>query len=414
MKASYYEFQSEDVASGMPGYIVPLSVCFSPNGKQLTYLFPDQTGKRTIFALELSDTSATPSKLFDTSSQGKESLTLEEQLRRERMRLFTEGISSYEWCSAADKQCILIPLGGKLFLYDETVQEVSERCQMIYDGAVGAPLDPHLSPDGRSVAFVIKNNLYVHHFGQGNSQPQQLTMDGSDEGISYAVADFIAQEEMSRYRGFWWSPDSKKITLTVNDESHIPKYEILHQGKEDPTHAEHHRYPFAGKENPKVKLAVLDVPASTGTSAPVLSWMDLIDNTDSRFQCNSINSNIEYYVCRVGWWPDGTIMAQVENRAQTVLQLLRIDPATGKRAILLEETTDVWINLNEILKPLSKSFRLPGDVNLPEQDFYFIWASERSGFNQLYLYRYDSANGKAVHLTEHLPLSTGGDWVVER
>lgn len=255
-----------------------------------------------------------PYKLFDPSSDPNQVLSLEEQLRRERMRLFTSGISSYEWSSFEGKQWILIPLGDKLYLYDETE---TEKTKLIYDGSLGAPIDPHLSPNGKSVAFVIKNNLYVQHFSSSDAEsckPIQVTFEGSDNGISYGVADFVAQEEMSRYRGFWWSPDSSKIALTVNDESMIPKYEILHQGKEDPKHAEYHRYPFAGKENPFVKLAVLNVPTSSVSSTVELKWMGLIDSSDERFHNKLIKSETpvsEYYVCRAGWWPDGSVMVQV-------------------------------------------------------------------------------------------------------
>jgi hypothetical protein len=55
-----------------------------------------------------------------------------------------------------------------------------------------------------------------------------------------------------RFRGFWWSPDSKMIAFTRNDESKIPKFNIAHQGKDDPTHTESHRYPFAGKRKTNV------------------------------------------------------------------------------------------------------------------------------------------------------------------
>lgn len=284
----------------------------------MTYLFPDSSGKRTIFCLNELETSSSqePFKLFDPSSSN-DALSLEEQLRRERMRLFTSGISSYEWSSHEGKQWILIPLGDKLYIFDDSLE--GEKTKLIYDGSLGAPIDPHLSPNGQSVAFVIKNNLYVHHFGadtQNNAKPIQLTFEGSDkDGISYGTADFVAQEEMSRYRGFWWSPNSQQIALTVNDESMIPSYEILHQGKSDPKHAEHHRYPFAGKENPFVKVAVLTVPnhevhAESVTSTVDLNWMTLIDEADERF-VNQVVNKTEYYVCRAGWWPDGSVMVQV-------------------------------------------------------------------------------------------------------
>jgi dipeptidyl-peptidase-4 len=95
-----------------------------------------------------------------------------------------------------------------------------------------------------------------------------------------------------------------------------------------------------------------------------------------------------------------------------VLQLLRIDPITGVRTVVLEERSAVWINLHEMLHPLSLDWAPPG-VTKAARDFYFIWASERSGFTQLYLYRYDAALRRGVAESE-TPIGGGGHFVVER
>lgn len=108
-------------------------------------------------------------------------------------------------------------------------------------------------------------------------------------------------------------------------------------------------------------------------------------------------------------------ISKVENREQNLLQLLRIDPITGAREVVLEESTKIWINLHDMLTPLSSTFRAQqGNVSHNDGDFYFLWVSERSGFAQIYLYQYNSQMKKGINLTEHLPLSGGGDWVVER
>ncbi len=171
----------------------------------MTYLFPDQTGKRQLFCIDVDNISWEPSrlqiyKLMD-ASKTDDKLSLEEQLRRERMRLFTEGISSYEWAQEFvndSHQLMLIPLGAKLFLYDDSVTVVEERCKLIYDGSVGSAIDPHLSPDGKHVAFVINNDLYIQSLSVKDSKPVRLTCDGEFAGKSSGVADYIAQEEMNR------------------------------------------------------------------------------------------------------------------------------------------------------------------------------------------------------------------------
>lgn len=117
---------------------------------------------------------------------------------------------------------------------------------------------------------------------------------------------------------------------TINDESFIPEYQILHQGKENPEHNETHRYPFAGKQNPLVKLQVLKIPTTSEEKLQVVD-LPVIDDSDERFASvtPAPGQSKEYYIARAGWWKDGSVMVQVTNREQTYLQLLRIDPVTG-------------------------------------------------------------------------------------
>jgi dipeptidyl-peptidase-4 len=89
-------------------------------------------------------------------------------------------------------------------------------------------------------------------------------------------------------------------------------------------------------------------------------------------------------------------MVQIENRAQTRLDLVRFDPRTGRGKLVLTESTEVWINLHNLLQPLEEA--------KDELEGGFVWGSERSGFMHLYLY---DAQGKLLH-----PLTTGA-WMVD-
>ncbi|GAG18462.1 unnamed protein product, partial [marine sediment metagenome] len=198
----------------------------------------------------------------------------------------------------------------------------------------------------------------------------QLTSGARGTGKTHGLAEYIAQEEMGRHHGFWWSKDGKWLAFAEVDETHISRYRIVHQGKDEVGEGaqEDHGYPFAGTENARVRLGV--VPVEGG--APV--WMALEGDS---------------YLARVAWLPDGSLSAQIENRAQTELDLVRFDPATGQRTVLLHETSDVWINLNNLFKPLAAGF---------------IWASERTGFRHLYLYDW---NGTLIRFL------TQGEWMVD-
>ncbi len=103
----------------------------------------------------------------------------------------------------------------------------------------------------------------------------------------------------------------------------------------------------------------------------------------------------------------------MQNRFQNVLQLLRIDPVTGERTIILEELSSTYINIHDLLSPLSASYKLPNQTQA-SNDFYFIWGSERNGYMQLYLYQYHSDTKKGECLSGDHSIGPRGSYVVDR
>jgi dipeptidyl-peptidase-4 len=295
----------------------------------------------------------------------EEDLSLEEKLRRERQRQLELGVTHYAWAENANR--LLLPLQGEIY-----VQEGADPPLRKVVAKDGAPvLDPQFSPDGKWVAYARDAEVYVVPAKGG--QPRQLTYGARGTGRTHGLAEFIAQEEMGRSQGFWWSRDSQWIAFVEVDETHIPVYRIVHQGKDavGETAQEDHHYPFAGAENAKVRLGVVSLAKGETT------WLKLGREED-------------IYLARLAWLSDGTLCAQVENRAQTELELIRINPISGERRTLLRETSQVWINLHDMFEPL--------------KDGRFIWASERSGFRHLYLY------GREGRLIGQL---TEGGWMVD-
>ncbi len=344
-----------------PGMAIPGNIAFSPDDALITYLFSAEGDLRQrLYAFDpatsRAEVLAQPPGGVDTET----SLTLEEKLRRERQRQRAEGITRYAW--AQDVPRLLIPLRDGVHVKDGP----DGPLRQIVSADAGPLFDPQLSPDGTSIAYVQHGDLYVAPIAGG--EPQPVTEGAQVDGVTHGLAEYIAQEEMHREHGFWWSKDGAYLAFTEVDERHVPRYRIAHQGLDEVTE-EAHRYPFAGQANAEVRLGV--VPALGGE--PV--WMDLGD-----FE----------YLARVQWWPDGRLVAQLQNREQTELRLVRLDPCTGAGETLLVETNDVWINLHDMLRPLD--------------DGRFLWASERTGFTHLYLYDQD---GRLIR-----PL-TEGDWMVE-
>ncbi len=353
----------------LPGMAIPGSIAFSPDDRLITYLFsPDGSLSRQLYAF---DPQTGQQRLLVEPVGGgttEETVSLEEALRRERQRQREIGVTSYDW--AKQSNLVLVPLQGDVYVQTG----VDAPLRQIVDSQGVPALDPQLSPDGSMVAYVQDDELFV--VGVDGGTPRQITSGARGTGKTHGLAEYVAQEEMGRSHGFWWSPDSQQIAFTEVDETHIPVYRIVHQGKEsvgDQAQEDHH-YPFAGTENARVRLGVVAITGDEPT------WLlDVGDN----------------YLARVDWQPDGSLCVQLENREQTKLELLRFDPQGNERQTLLEETNAVWINLHDMFKPLKQTERGAGG---------FIWSSERTGFRHLYLY---DADGTLIRSL------TTGDWQVD-
>ena len=356
----------------LPGMNIPGSLTFSPDGRFLTYLFSPEGGLvRQLYGFDLEAGTERLLIAPPTHSDSEENLSLEEKLRRERLRQRELGITRYEWAKKTGQ--ILLPLPDGLFVQDG----LDEPLRPLLTQPSHPILDPRFSPDGQWVSFVQDAELYVMPSAGG--KPQQLTSGARGTGKTNGLAEYIAQEEMSRSRGYWWSPDSQKLAFAEVDETHISVYLIVHQGKGGVGDGaqEDHRYPFAGMPNARVRLGVVDRAGSD------VQWFNLGDDPD-------------IYLARVNWLPNGRLTAQILNREQSQLELLEFDLQTGQTRRLLCETSNVWINLHHCFRSLKK---------LPGQDRSgFIWASERTGFRHLYLY---DADGNEIR-----PLTTGS-WQVD-
>lgn len=359
----------EDVArQPLPGLIAPSDLAFSPDDRLVSFLWsPEGSLTRQLFGFD-PETGARRVIVAPSEGTTEEGISREEALQRERLRQLTLGVTQYAWARGANR--LLIPLRGGIFVQDG----VDGPPRPVVPPGPAPALDPRFSPDGSAIAFVREGDLWVVSVDRECARP--ITRGAREAGVTRGLAEFIAQEEMHRREGFWWSPDGTQLAYAEVDERHIPIYRIVHQGKDavGADAQEDHAYPFAGRDNARVRLGV--VPASGGETV----WMDLGDD--------------DVYLARVDWLPDGSLAAQIQNRAQSVLDLIRFDPTTGRGELLLRETSDVWINLHDMLRPLKTEGRWSG----------FIWASERTGFRHLYLY---DARGALVR-----PL-TSGSWMVE-
>jgi dipeptidyl-peptidase-4 len=338
-------------------------VKFSPDGRQVTYLASSGGG----LVQELCAYDIEAGRHIRLAGAGEDeqdtapSYSREEELRRERSRTRELGITDYQYAMAADPPVLLVQTTGGLM-----VRRGDGSFELLDDS--GGAIAPQLSPDGSRVAYVRQGELQVQDTEGGPART--LTEEGGP-GVSNGLAEFVAQEEMGRSEGFWWSPDGRYLAYERVDARHIPIYPILHQGK-DAVDVEEHAYPFAGQENARVQLGVVGVEGGPTT------WMDLGPEPD-------------IYLARVAWLPGTSMLtAQVETRDQQTLSLLRFDIA-GAGTPLITEHSEPWINLSD-----NNRFLESGEI---------LWSSERSGFRHLYLY--DDAGNVIRQVTQ-------GDWMVTR
>jgi dipeptidyl-peptidase-4 len=376
-RPSQPELALADVAAyPLPGMIAPTAVAFTPDDGALSYLrSPDRSLVRQLYRFDLAHQTgdAAGETLLVTPPGGgitEDNLSLEEKLQRERQRVRELGITSYAWSKTGGR--LMIPLTGEIF-----AQQGEQGPLTRLVAADGKPaLAPQLSRDGSKIAYVQDAELYVVDADGG--APSQRTKGARGTGKTHGLAEYIAQEEMHRNHGFWWSRDGAHLAFEEVDETHIPIYRIVHQGKDAVGEAaqEDHAYPFAGAANAKIRLGVV---ASSGSDR--VTWMDLGDDP-------------EQYLARVQWLPDGTLSAQVTDRPQQRLKLLKLDPRTGESTTLLEESSDIWINLHDMHKPIAEG-PFAG---------HFVWSSERSGFRHLYLYKDDGTLVRGL---------TDGAWQVD-
>ena len=340
-------------ASPNLGGAAPRALKLSPDGKLLTSLRP-RADDRERFDLWGVDTETGEARmLVDSTKFGGGELSEAEKMQRERARIGgSRGIVSYDW--AADSQSLLVPLDGDVYLakLDGSTRRLTSTPQ--------GELDATISPKGGFVSFVRDQNFFVTDLATGTER--RLTRDGGGT-LSWGLAEFVAQEEMDRTKGAWWSPDDTRIAVARVDESGVAIVSRAAIGA-DGTKIYDQRYPRAGAANAKVQLFVMRNDGSG------LARVDLGDNDD-------------IYLARVDWAADGkTLYVQRQSRDQKSLDLLRVDPVTGASSVVFSERAKTWLNLHE-------NFRALDDGSL-------LWSSERDGFSHLYRW----TAGKWTQLTK--------------
>ncbi len=336
------------------GGATPRQVKLAPNGRYLT-LLRNRADERERYDLWGYDIDTREWQMLVDSEvlgTGRE-LSEDEKMQRERARVGSlKGIISYQW--ASDGSGVLVPLDGDLYLarLDGTVARLTDT--------EGTELNPKLSSKGGYVSFVRDRRLWVGPVG-GEAAP--ITPQ-EGETIRWGEAEFVAQEEMARFSGYWWSPNDDRIAVQRTDEASVGIVTRAAIGATG-TKVFDQRYPAAGTDNAVVELFLMDPDGANQVKV-------------------NLGPDLDIYVARVDWGPDDYLYVQRQDRAQTKIDMLRVDPATGASTILFTENAarpDYWVNLSD-------NYRFLTDGSL-------LWWSERDGYGHFYRY----ANGQWAQLT---------------
>lgn len=265
----------------------------------------------------------------------------------------------------ADKNVAKVAVKPAPFIKNKNVfiKVNDAEVQLTNDDAL--EINPSVSPDGNYVAYTKKNDLYAVNIN--TKKETRLTNDGTDL-ILNGYASWVYMEEIlgraSRYKAFWWSPDSKNIAFFRSNDTDVPEFTIT-DGDGLHGYVEKMRYPKVGDKNPEVKVGIVKPDGGN------IVWSDFNEKDDQYFGMPA-------------WKPDGsTLLVQWMNRKQNQLIVYSVSPTTGSKTPFYTEEQKTWINLDENDR-----------MNFLDNGKGFLLQSDASGWNHVFYY---DMNGKLIN-----------------
>ena len=238
----------------------------------------------------------------------------------------------------------------------------------------GAQQVPKFSPDGTMVAFVRNNNIHLVKLLFGNAE-SQVTTDGEYGKIINGIPDWVNEEEFMTNCSYDFSADSKVIAYIKYDESNVMMYDMpMYTTGSDNANYDNFckpysfKYPVAGADNSKISVHSFDIKSK------VTRKLD-------------VNIPEEGYIPRIKFTKRPDMLAVITlNRHQSVLEIQAVNPLSGVSKTIMREESDTYLNEQTY-------------AGIEFLDNYFVYQSERSGYNHLYLY---TLNGELVR-----PITSG-------
>lgn len=229
-----------------------------------------------------------------------------------------------------------------------------------------------LAPDGRTVAFMRENNLYITKIMSASIEKteRQITEDGAWEKIINGVPDWVYEEEFSMNQAYCWTPDSKYLCYLKFDESEVKEYPLpLYRG-DAPDRKEYELYP--GTYSYKY-------PVAGEVNSKVTAWSYDVFNRKNRQL--SIPCEADGYIMRIKPTKDvSKVAVMTMNRHQSDFRMYFVHPASGVSTLAIQDQNEKYVS----------------ESNMDQIRFYedgFTFVSEKSGYRHLY---YHDMSGRLV------------------
>ena len=273
-----------------------------------------------------------------------------------------DGISFSDYSFSEDEKKVLLPTEtesiyryssrSNYYVYDretKIAEELSEGKQRL----------AQFSPDASKVAFVKENNIFIKDII--NNTELQVTFDGEINKIINGATDWVYEEEFAFDNGMQWNASGNKIAYYRFDEEKVPEFSMDLFTDLYPSQSQF-KYPKAGETNSTIELFIYDLDSNKTTKA-------------------NINTEEEFYIPRIKWTLDENVLSvQRMNRHQNQLDFILVDAKDGSSQTIFTENDAAYIDVTDNLTFLNDGK-------------YFIWTSEKSGYNHIYLY---NLKGKQV------------------
>jgi dipeptidyl-peptidase-4 len=292
-----------------------------------------------------------------------------------------QSIRNYEFNADESKLIIYVNrqnIYRRSFTADYYVWDLVQK-KLFAVSANGSQRLATLSPDGKKVAFVRDNNLFISTLDSGSET--QITTDGAFNKIINGAPDWVYEEEFEYNQAFDWSPDGKYLAYCKFDESEVPLFNMTMYAGMAPHIAKNElypenyafKYPKAGDKNSVVTVHSYNVALQKSITI-------------------NVGEETDQYIPRIKWSPNGKLVVYRLNRLQNKLELLYADAASGASEVFYTEENKQYID--------EANF---DNLTFLNKGAQFIFTSERDGFNHMYLH---NADGKLVNQI------TKGSWDV--